>query len=45
MTHRAGIDELFTSRYSPTELSTLAELISRLPMTGKACSGDHRACG
>jgi DNA-binding MarR family transcriptional regulator len=43
-THRAGIDELFTSRYSPSELSTLAELISRLPMTGKACGGE-RACG
>ena len=43
VTHRAGIDELFTSRYSPTELSTLAQLISRLPMTGKACSGD--TCG
>ena len=44
VTHRAGIDELFTARFSPTELSTLAELISRLPMTGKACGGD-RACG
>ena len=44
-THRSGIDELFTTRYSPAELSTLAELLSRLPMTGKACSGDHRACG
>jgi DNA-binding MarR family transcriptional regulator len=43
-THRAGIDELFTSRYSPAELSTFAELISRLPMTGKACGGE-RACG
>jgi DNA-binding MarR family transcriptional regulator len=43
-THLAGIDELFTSRYSPAELQTLAELISRLPMTGKACTGE-RACG
>ena len=43
-THRAGIEELFTSRYSPSELSALAELISRLPMTGKACTGE-RACG
>ena len=43
-THRAGIDELFTSRYSQSELATLAELVSRLPMTGKACTGE-RACG
>jgi DNA-binding MarR family transcriptional regulator len=43
-THRAGIDELFTSRFSPAELSSLAELLSRLPMSGKACTGD-RACG
>src|SRR5579862_7624525 len=26
-THRSGIDELFTSRYSESELSTFAELI------------------
>jgi DNA-binding MarR family transcriptional regulator len=44
VTHRAGIEELFTSRYSASELSTLAELILRLPMTGKACTGE-RACG
>ena len=44
VTHRAGIDELFTSRYSPAELTTLADLMSRLPMSGKACSGE-RACG
>jgi DNA-binding MarR family transcriptional regulator len=42
-THRSGIDELFTSRYSQSELSTLAELIARLPMTGKACTGE-RVC-
>jgi DNA-binding MarR family transcriptional regulator len=39
LTHRAGIEELFTSRYSAAELTTLAELIARLPKTGKACSG------
>jgi DNA-binding MarR family transcriptional regulator len=44
VTHRAGIDELFVSRYAPSELATLAELVSRLPMTGKACGGS-RACG
>jgi DNA-binding MarR family transcriptional regulator len=43
-THLAGIDELFTSRYSDAELASLAELLSRLPMTGKACAGGH-ACG
>jgi DNA-binding MarR family transcriptional regulator len=42
-THREGVEELFTSRYTPSELSTLADLIARLPMTGKACSGD-RSC-
>ena len=43
-THRAGIEELFMSRYSPSELVTLGELVSRLPMTGKACGG-ARSCG
>jgi DNA-binding MarR family transcriptional regulator len=42
-THRAGIQELFTSRYSPDEIATLAELISRLPKTGKSCTGDNSA--
>ena len=42
-THRAGVEELFTSRYSLSELATLSELVSRLPMTGKACGGS-RAC-
>ena len=43
-THLSGIDELFTSRYSQSELSSLAELLARLPMTGKACTGE-RGCG
>jgi DNA-binding MarR family transcriptional regulator len=43
-THRAGIEDLFSSRYTEAELATLADLISRLPMTGKACAGE-RACG
>jgi DNA-binding MarR family transcriptional regulator len=43
-THLAGIDDLFCSRYSEAELATLAELIARLPMTGRACAGE-RACG
>jgi DNA-binding MarR family transcriptional regulator len=40
-THLAGIDELFTSNYSGSELATLSDLLSRLPMTGAACS---RSC-
>jgi DNA-binding MarR family transcriptional regulator len=39
-THLAGIEELFTSRFSEADLATLAELLSRLPLTGKACTGD-----
>lgn len=40
-THHAGIEELFTGRYSPSELATFSELIARLPITGKACSGER----
>src|SRR5262249_19502749 len=32
-THLAGIEELFTGRYSDEELERLAELLSRLPLT------------
>ena len=32
-THRAGIEEFFTSRFSEEELEQLAELLSRLPQT------------
>ncbi len=35
-THLRGVDELFLSRYSGDELATLAELLSRLPVTGKS---------
>jgi DNA-binding MarR family transcriptional regulator len=40
VTHLRGIDELFIGRYSGSELATLAELLSRLPVTGisSACS-------
>jgi DNA-binding MarR family transcriptional regulator len=34
VTHLRGIDELFLGRYSGSELATLAELLSRLPVTG-----------
>lgn len=36
-THLRGVDELFLSRYSGSELTTLAELLGRLPIDG---SGD-----
>jgi DNA-binding MarR family transcriptional regulator len=34
-THLAGIHELFESRYSEEELTTLAELLARLPADGE----------
>ncbi|MFL5954466.1 MAG: MarR family winged helix-turn-helix transcriptional regulator [Gaiellaceae bacterium] len=34
-THLRDIDELFLGRYSEEERETLAELLSRLPVTGK----------
>ncbi|HEV8105781.1 MAG TPA: MarR family transcriptional regulator [Gaiellaceae bacterium] len=37
VTHLRGIDDLFVSRYSRSELATLAELLGRLPVTGAAC--------
>jgi len=37
-THLRGIEELFLSRYSGSELASLAELLSRLPVTGKSAS-------
>ena len=45
MTHLAGIEELFTGRYSDEELETLGRLLSRLPTTGReddgtSCSSD-----
>ncbi|HVC86027.1 MAG TPA: MarR family winged helix-turn-helix transcriptional regulator [Gaiellaceae bacterium] len=36
-THLRGIDELFLGRYSGSELTTLAELLARLPVTGADC--------
>ncbi|MEI8106150.1 MAG: MarR family winged helix-turn-helix transcriptional regulator, partial [Actinomycetes bacterium] len=44
-THLAGVEDLFTGRYSEEELETLAELLSRLPMTGKSCGGAASTCG
>jgi DNA-binding MarR family transcriptional regulator len=42
--HLADIDELFLSRYSGSELTTLGELLSRLPTTGADCRGAADAC-
>jgi DNA-binding MarR family transcriptional regulator len=36
VTHLRGIDELFVARYSRSELVTLADLLSRLPLTGRS---------
>jgi DNA-binding MarR family transcriptional regulator len=41
--HLVGIEELFTSRYSGSELATLADLLSRLPVTGADCTR-HTSC-
>ncbi|MFL6036487.1 MAG: MarR family winged helix-turn-helix transcriptional regulator, partial [Gaiellaceae bacterium] len=43
-THLRGIDELFTSRYSGSELATLADLLSRLPVTGSECKSPSPSC-
>ena len=37
-THLTGVDELFTGRFSASELERLAELLSRLPRTGIDCT-------
>ncbi len=44
-THLAGVDDLFTSRYSEAELERLAELLQRLPLSGKDCCGERPSCG
>jgi DNA-binding MarR family transcriptional regulator len=43
-THLRGIDELFLSRYSGSELRTLAELLGRLPVTGSDCRASSEPC-
>jgi DNA-binding MarR family transcriptional regulator len=42
-THLHGIDDLFLSRYSGSELATLAELLGRLPVTGGDCRASSSA--
>ena len=39
-THLRGVDELFVSRYSGSELTALAELLGRLPVTGADCKAE-----
>jgi DNA-binding MarR family transcriptional regulator len=43
-THLRGIDELFLSRYSGSELTALAELLGRLPVTGADCRPSDEPC-
>jgi DNA-binding MarR family transcriptional regulator len=38
VTHLRGIDDRFLGRYSGSELATLADLLSRLPLTGAEAS-------
>jgi DNA-binding MarR family transcriptional regulator len=40
ITHLRGVEELFLGRYSGSELATLAELLSRLPVAGKISSSE-----
>jgi DNA-binding MarR family transcriptional regulator len=44
VTHLQGVDELFVARYSGSELATLAELLSRLPVTGAECKASSEPC-
>ena len=43
-THLRGIDEQFLSRYSGSELTALAELLGRLPLTGSECKSVSEPC-
>jgi DNA-binding MarR family transcriptional regulator len=38
VTHLAGVEELFTGRFSDGELDQLASLLGRLPLSGKDCT-------
>jgi DNA-binding MarR family transcriptional regulator len=44
-THLEGVEELFSSRFSASELEALAELLGRLPLTGGRNCSDERVCG
>jgi DNA-binding MarR family transcriptional regulator len=45
ITHLQGIDDLFTSRFTDVELESLAGLLGRLPLRGKACNTSEPVCG
>jgi DNA-binding MarR family transcriptional regulator len=45
LTHLRGVEELFTGRFSDSELEHLASLLGRLPLRGKDCAVDADACG
>jgi DNA-binding MarR family transcriptional regulator len=47
-THLQGVEDLFTGRFSDSELAQLADLLGRLPLRGTDCTanaGEHGACG
>ena len=46
VTHLAGIDELFTSRFDEPELEALAGYLSRLPLSSvRECAAAEEPCG
>src|SRR5215208_2496234 len=45
-THLAGVEDLFAGRFSGPESEALAELLRRLPTTGRNCAGPAASsCG
>jgi DNA-binding MarR family transcriptional regulator len=42
-THLRGVRDLFLGRYSGSELASLADLLSRLPVTGSECRSSSSA--
>jgi DNA-binding MarR family transcriptional regulator len=44
-THLRGVEELFIGRFSDDELTSLASLLGRLPLSGKDCTIDAGSCG
>ena len=44
-THLRGVEELFTGRFSDSELEQLAALLGRLPLRGQDCTVEADSCG